>query len=236
MLVRAGGRLAIVVEPSLFSSPTRRTRLRFTLAHELAHLVLDEVAASSPRGPVYIEYSQRERLCNLLASNLLIPRDCLISCLQETQTDPEVWREGDWVHAQTLLDLRRRFQVSLPALSAAVREISPGTAVLRLERMLPLLLGGRGNGIGKFRVAWSSPTTPRGNAVFLKQSLPSETHLGMAVAKGETFRERTELTWRPLPKGSYLVSGAPAGSTGKGTASYLVTICVGQQRARLEVD
>src|SRR2546422_6743349 len=142
MLVRAGGHLAIVVEPSLFSSPTRRTRLRFTLAHELAHLVLDEVAASSPRGPVYIEYSQRERLCNLLASNLLIPRDCLISCLQETQTDPEVWRGGGWGQPQQLLDLRRRVQVSFPALIAPGREDSPGTSGLRMERSVPPFLGG----------------------------------------------------------------------------------------------
>src|SRR2546425_9572569 len=132
MLVRAGGRLAIVVEPSLFSSPTRRTRLRFTLAHELAHLVLDEVAASSPRGPVYIEYSQRERLCNLLASNLLIPRDCLISCLQETQTDPEVWRGRGLGYAPTLLHLRRRVPVSLPPLLAAGGGGSPGTAAAGL--------------------------------------------------------------------------------------------------------
>src|SRR2546428_2618928 len=146
MLVRAGGRLAIVVEPSLFSSPTRRTRLRFTLAHELAHLVLDEVAASSPRGPVYIEYSQRERLCNLLASNLLIPRDCLISCLQETQTDPEVWRGGGLGHGPTLVGFCRGVQGSFPAPSGAGGGDSPRTAGVGLERGLSPLAGGGGGG------------------------------------------------------------------------------------------
>ncbi len=225
MLVRASGRMAIVVDSSLFASPSRRTRLRFTLAHELAHLIVDDVVASQPRGRVYVEHADRERLCDVVASNLLIPRDSLSRFLRELQNGPNAWEPGDWVHACTALRLRRQFQVSLAALGAAIRELSPMTAILKLDSSCGLSAKDRDRDF-RLRIIWSSPTSSRGDAVFRGQALNADSPLGRAAAEGKPFLGESPLSWRPLSKGTYTVSGAPAAPSRANGRSYLVTVRV----------
>lgn len=226
MVLRTGRDIAIIVEPGLFARPASRVRLRFTLAHELAHILIDNAGAAFPRGRPYVDLEQREKVCDLLASNILVPRDWLVRLLVEIQKSPEPWTDGCWVQAPTVIALRKRFQVSLDAIINAIREVSPVTTAVKFEctdrRSEADLAGGK----GRMRVSWSSATTQKGNAIFRGQSLALDSPLGIAATNREPFVGECELSLRPLPRKVYPVSGTPMGSTQIPGLNYLITVCV----------
>jgi IrrE N-terminal-like domain len=86
------------------------TRQRFTLAHELAHLILDAQKAASARRCVVS--SALEKACDAVAGELLIPGD-------EVQG-----LTGGSGSTDALVTLARRFNVSLQAAAVRVKEVA----------------------------------------------------------------------------------------------------------------
>ena len=99
------------------------SRKRFTLAHELGHVILHRSIA--PRQSIAVqgqlqcraktrEEKDEERLCDVLASQLLMPQAQLMQVINEIG-----------VSAQTLPDIARRFSVSLEAMSTRLLGVLP---------------------------------------------------------------------------------------------------------------
>jgi hypothetical protein len=97
---RSGQRIAV----SISDHPRVQ---RFTVAHELAHVLIEDI----DRSAIGLDTPLEERLCDQFASHLLIPRDDLEVQLADFTGEP-----------QALLALIRRYDVSLSALLAAVAE------------------------------------------------------------------------------------------------------------------
>ena len=91
-------------------------RQRFTIAHEIAHLVIEGTGARPPR-----RGKELERLCDRLAVELLLPASAFVRVL------PELPTIGD------IFGLARTFQASLTATAQRVAELS-NTTVLEIHR------------------------------------------------------------------------------------------------------
>lgn len=94
-LRRDGKNLKIVY--STYLSPTRK---RFTIAHELGHAIFEGTGARAPRTG-----DELERLCDMLASEILMPRDIFLSL---ANGDPSL---------SHLLEVAHTFKTSLSATS-----------------------------------------------------------------------------------------------------------------------
>lgn len=125
----------LVVE--LNAGTPSRGRRRFTIAHEVGHLVLWEVCGGIKRTPERRHGSGRtseiERLCDTLAAEILAPRTEI----------RELWssysnQEGPLLRtAQLIVEVEKRYAVSLHFAAVRVREVcSPrvGVALLNLDR------------------------------------------------------------------------------------------------------
>ena len=95
---------------SVGQSPVRR---RFTIAHELAHVLFEQ---SGPRAPRV--GADLERLCDMLAAELLMPRAIFEATLNEAILDPSVVRR-----------LASQFQTSLTATALRCAEFRPLSVV-----------------------------------------------------------------------------------------------------------
>lgn len=97
-------------------------RARFSIAHELGHLILYKVL-----GPSFLKhcedgpdaYQRAERLCDFAASHLLIPRSRLAEALRSRGFT-----------AQGVTDIERIFDVSSTALLRAIADLVPEGSVL----------------------------------------------------------------------------------------------------------
>jgi len=65
-LRREGGEHVIV-----YAAHARRARQRFTIAHEIGHLIFEKTGANPPRVG-----RELERLCDMLATEILLPAAC----------------------------------------------------------------------------------------------------------------------------------------------------------------
>lgn len=97
-------------------------RQRFTIAHELGHILLLNALVQTPsllaalRAPEH--WAQAERLCNLAAAELLIPQEDLLRELQKFQ-----------LSSRGLLQLYDRYMTSLTPLFIRLSEVLPGSSV-----------------------------------------------------------------------------------------------------------
>ena len=94
-LRRNGKRLKVV-----YSNYLSEERRRFTIAHELGHAIFENSGARPPRTG-----EELERLCDMLASEILLPHEAFLSC---TAGSPSV---------QNLLETSQKFKTSLTATS-----------------------------------------------------------------------------------------------------------------------
>lgn len=83
---------------------------RFTIAHELGHLLMARVR----RDGIDLSPRDEEQFCDEFASRLLVPREDL---------DRELRRRGEQVDALTLLALASRYGVSISAVLYAMRVV-----------------------------------------------------------------------------------------------------------------
>jgi Zn-dependent peptidase ImmA (M78 family) len=127
------GVLSIVYSKDLGSG-----RQRFTIAHELGHAVL------TVRGEAEVsEGRDLEQFCDTFASSLLMPKACL----------PKL---PSPVTVESLRDVARRFEVSLPA------------AAMRLQRAYG---GFRAFGVENDRVTWTAGDVSRGAVSLLPDTV-----------------------------------------------------------------
>jgi hypothetical protein len=99
---REGGELVVLVRDA--DDPRRQ---RFTVAHEIGHLLL-----SGAREHLQLARSDEEQLCNEFASALIIPRDVLCAELADT----------DRIRPADVVRLANRFGVTLQPLLIALRD------------------------------------------------------------------------------------------------------------------
>ena len=97
----SNGRFAIVC--SVHLSPARR---RFTIAHELSHVIFEKSGRNCPRTG-----TELERLCDMLATELLMPRQAF---LDRCGTDPDI---------NSIFALARTFQTSVATTAIRCAEL-----------------------------------------------------------------------------------------------------------------
>jgi IrrE N-terminal-like domain len=99
-------------------------RQRFTVAHEVAHLLLSEVHAA---GRIYLSQAAEERLCDEFAATFLIPPGELSAAL----------RSITWDDPDELLQLCHRFGVGIQPIMISLAESwsHPGVLVLVGQKM-----------------------------------------------------------------------------------------------------
>jgi hypothetical protein len=98
-----------VVAYSSFLSPARR---RFTIAHEIAHAIFESTGPNCPRTG-----RELERLCDMLATELLMPRHLFLR--ESGGTDGLSWRKID--------DLSHLFRTSLSTTALRCAELLGAT-------------------------------------------------------------------------------------------------------------
>jgi hypothetical protein len=120
------GQLVLWVSRARFENMRTQKRARFSIAHEVGHLLLFKML-----GPEFLDYSEAdatsyaltERLCDFAASQILMPRDLLYSAVSERSFT-----------AAGLRSLESLFGVSAQALLKAVADLVPEGAVTELRR------------------------------------------------------------------------------------------------------
>jgi len=120
------GQLVLWVSRARFENVRTRKRARFSIAHELGHLLLFTMLGSE-----FLDHSESdaasyaltERLCDFAASQILMPRPLLRAAIQERAFT-----------ASGLRSLEDLFGVSSPALLKAVSDLLPEGAVIELRR------------------------------------------------------------------------------------------------------
>lgn len=94
----------------IYATDLSAQRRRFTIAHELAHVVIDRTGPNAPRAG-----KELERLCDLIAVELLMPAEIFHAQL------PQV------LHIADVFSLSKRFQTSLAATAHRCAELSRST-------------------------------------------------------------------------------------------------------------
>lgn len=103
---------------------TRQTRTRFTIAHEIAHLLLAEVQGQSLiQDGSYRRDAAEEMVVNRIAAEILIP-ELIVS--REIQRD---FREGRLPRWSFVFHLAKRFNVSCTAMALRLLELPSINAV-----------------------------------------------------------------------------------------------------------
>lgn len=151
-----------------------QARLRFSLAHEIAHTLFPDCAAEIRHRATHEQMSgdawQLEMLCNVGAAEILMPLGVFPS---DTQLLPNV---------ETILDLRRKFMVSAEAV------------LLRLMRLTPhrsFAFAAHRDPSGRYQIDYSIrsatlgqlPIPPNGT------NLPKSSKAGECIAIGFTDKE-----------------------------------------------
>jgi hypothetical protein len=221
MYLRVGSQVRIILSRQLFYGSVLSLRGRFTLAHEIGHYFLDAVQLQSSYRAGLTE-SSRERIADFVASNVLVPRDLLREQLRTLQRE---WSEGDWVEAWTIVELQKRFFVSLPAIAHAIRELSPTTVIVRFDQKQR-----HSDRDLEYRVAWSSPVTQSGEKVFVNQSLRRCSGLDSVSARRRSVVATVLVNLRPLPVGQYWVATAIPRRHSEVPPSCLVSVFNGPRR------
>lgn len=101
-------------EPSQVAHITASgTRMHFTVAHELAHVLIDQLP--SAESTEALSHDEVERLADRIAAELVLPLSVVAACADE------IWRDG--LSLEWISDSARRLGVSLTALVARLSEL-----------------------------------------------------------------------------------------------------------------
>ncbi len=94
----------------IYATDLSLPRRRFTIAHELAHIVIDRTGPNAPRAG-----KELERLCDLIAVEILLPAEAFVAQL------PKPLRIAD------IFALARQYQASISATALRCAELSRAT-------------------------------------------------------------------------------------------------------------
>jgi hypothetical protein len=123
-LLRGGRTATVVVVRDARARGTLTARERFTVAHELGHLVWDRRVGLQPTGRT--DYWKLEGVCNRFAANLLVPTDFLLDDSNAPPSGPlDIL---SWVRR-----LANRLQVSLEVLGGRLVDCYPNLVLGELE-------------------------------------------------------------------------------------------------------
>lgn len=100
----------------VYSSSLSPARRRFTIAHELGHAVFESTGPNCPR-----HGRELERICDLLAAELLMPREMFVA------------RAGKSLHPGQVLGLAREFGTSVMATALRCQQLV-GASIFQVER------------------------------------------------------------------------------------------------------
>jgi O-acetyl-ADP-ribose deacetylase (regulator of RNase III) len=161
-------------------NPTRPPqRLRFSLAHEIAHTLFPDVASvaryrnNPAHGPA--DAWQLELLCNIAAGEILMP----------TASLPDL-REGD-LEIEHLMALRRKYGVSTEALLRRATKLSARpVAMFAASRTDPQRLS------SPFRIDYAVPSRAWRPAVHHGQRRPADSVLAECTAVGFTAKRHED--------------------------------------------
>ena len=136
----------LVIRFKLGSSPERQ---RFTIAHEVGHIIIARIQGRTIRGPIARATERddgEERLANRIAAELLMPEQALSAALADQQVG---WN--------TIARLSRRFCVSRSSLIRRLRELP---SLLAIDIMISLA-DEKAFDASSFRIAYSENRTLR---------------------------------------------------------------------------
>jgi Zn-dependent peptidase ImmA (M78 family)/O-acetyl-ADP-ribose deacetylase (regulator of RNase III) len=188
--VPAGGKVRIEYNPT---RPPQR--LRFSLAHEIAHTIFPDVAEAAryrnhpEHGPP--DAWQLELLCNIAAGEILMP----------TASLPEL-REGE-LNIERLMALRREYGVSTEALLRRATKLSvKPVAMFAASRTDPQ------RAASPFRIDYAVPSRAWQPTLHAGQRRPADSVLAECTAVGFTARRREHWS-RTLENVEVEAVGAP---------------------------
>lgn len=173
--------------PRIEFNPTRpQGRVRFSIAHELAHTFFPDYSAfarhrSGPRSAS--DEWQLELLCDVAAAEMLMP----VGSFTDLEEEP--------LQIEALMDYRKRFEVSTEALLLRVIKLTRRpAAVLAASRL-------DGNDLASpFRVDYIVPTAARWAPPIRRGgTVPARSVLGDCTAVGYTAKRSWSLTAKPEP-------------------------------------
>ena len=160
-------------------NPTRpAARVRYSVAHEIAHTLFDDCAADvrhrAARSELARDEWQLEALCNVAAAELLMPLGSFPKLREESMT------------IERLVELRRTYAVSMEALSIrAVRVSNAPVAAFAASRIE------KGAHMGEYRIEYTIPSHSstaslrRGTVVPADSALSDCTGIGFTAIREE---------------------------------------------------
>ena len=134
---RDGGELVVLVNQS--DDPRRQ---RFTVAHEIGHLLLDDA-----RGRVAMSLTEEEHLCNVFASHVIVPRGELQRVFDTLPGD---------CTASKVIELCQQFGTNLQAMLLALSEFLLATQTVFLAKRIG---HSKRRDVVAYRIAASSETS-----------------------------------------------------------------------------
>jgi hypothetical protein len=155
-------------------------RKRFTLAHEVGHVVIYRSVGAPPLSEENtqiqcqshtVQHREEEALCDLLAAELLMPHGKFIAAMEEVG-----------VSASTVASIARRFDVSIHA------------AARRVTQLLPYDVG-----IGLWGTSQDRAFVSPSWYVSKKGAVSTEHAIPFGAAGSECFTEHAIRGWRWLP-------------------------------------
>jgi len=115
--------------------PSHKVRERFTIAHEIGHTFFYDVQGSPPArlSPSPFPLGDEQRICDLIASELIMPRGWLLRGMEQVDR-----RRERAPHPDVLMSLARTYFVSVPAMARRlVQELNVWDVVVLCAAWLP---------------------------------------------------------------------------------------------------
>jgi hypothetical protein len=201
-LILEGGRL--VIEVNVLFPKVRR---RLSVAHEIAHMVVNECANRGKLCPSRND-PKEESLCNRLAGDLLVPAWALRSHLQ--QAPDLLLQEENLIRCSTVLSAASAFGVSVDVISRRIFQdlkLAPRRIAIIWRERENFQNRSSERGL-RICSVWRSPATP--GFIPLNKTAPCDSVITEAFQKGGTLFKEEEITLGGL-SGRFSVEAAAFG-------------------------
>jgi hypothetical protein len=191
-------------------------RDRFSLAHEVGHLILDQIVAT---GGASVEAQAVEALCDKFASELLLPTAAVRQFLRGLSSQLAAF-ESVAFGTDAARKLAKEGGASVQAACFAVSR-AEGTMLFGCISWMGGRVGTKSASTEALRVKWSTWPSALPRGLFPFKHIPSDGELSARYRQRAGFRGRVRLCLPPLPVREYLVDFQPYDRDGK---DYLLAI------------
>jgi len=120
---------------TIFYRPSYKVREKFTIAHEIGHTFFYNLQTSPPArlSPSPFPIADEQRICDLIASELLMPRNSVLRAVERLESQGRTAPQPD-----ILMSLARTYSVSVPAVARRlVQDLNVWDAVVLCAAWLP---------------------------------------------------------------------------------------------------